>query len=362
MTKSIESVVYGGTLVAEGSAMIVVTACGDDSTLGKIVTAVQEAQSSKPPVQENADTIAKYFVPFVATISFLTFITWMFAWSVGAVPEDWYDATAITGSHMDHHMNMNSSSASKTGNPVLFAFFFALAVWVSACPCAFGLATPTAILVATGVAAKHGILVRRGAALQFTAEIQSIAFDKTGTLTLGKPRVTDVFVVDLNDFSNFSKVSVDSSDSRPTSLKKSKKDSDKNEEERLEILYNILIQAEMKSSHPLANGIIEFCRNKLTLSKGNASQKMSQYANLVQNEKFEVFAGQGIAMTLSNDAAPSISKFLGSQVLVPENKGIQVLVGSAQFLSSNGVHIPSVILATANGLRIGKHPLIHTAL
>lgn len=82
-----------------------VTACGDDSTLGRIISTVQQAQASKPPIQELADKVARYFVPFIACISFVTFFTWMIAYGVGAVPHSWF---------------------AKAGNPFLFAFFFAL--------------------------------------------------------------------------------------------------------------------------------------------------------------------------------------------------------------------------------------------
>jgi P-type Cu+ transporter len=97
--------VYGGTTVVEGSALLLVTACGDDSTLGRIISTVQQAQASKPPIQELADRVALYFVPVVALISLVTFATWMIAYAAGAVPSAWYDAA---------------------GNPYLFAFFFAL--------------------------------------------------------------------------------------------------------------------------------------------------------------------------------------------------------------------------------------------
>jgi Cu+-exporting ATPase len=150
VTKKFKDVVFGGTTVVEGSALMRVTALGDDSTLGKILSTVQEAQTSKPPIQEFADKIALLFVPTVATISILTFIVWILAYQLGYVPRQWY---------------------AKDGSAYMMSFLFALAVWVSACPCAFGLATPTAVLVATGIAAKHGVLVRRGASLQYAAEV-----------------------------------------------------------------------------------------------------------------------------------------------------------------------------------------------
>lgn len=143
--------VFGGTMVTEGAGLMRVVDCGDKSALGKILTLVQEAQSSRPVIQEVADHVASYFVPSVAMISLITFISWIVAFERGQVPGAWID----------------SRSTSATA----FAFYFALSVWVSACPCAFGLATPTAVLVASGVAAKHGILIRKGAALQLCSEV-----------------------------------------------------------------------------------------------------------------------------------------------------------------------------------------------
>jgi Cu+-exporting ATPase len=92
-------------MVIEGSALMRVTACGDDSTLGRIISTVQQAQASKPPIQELADRVARYFVPAITLISLCTFLTWMLAYAAGAVPRGWYRSA---------------------GSPFLFAFFFAL--------------------------------------------------------------------------------------------------------------------------------------------------------------------------------------------------------------------------------------------
>jgi Cu+-exporting ATPase len=144
---------HGGAIIVEGSALMKVIGIGDDSTLGKIIQTVQEAQISKPEIQELADKFAKLFVPIVMGISLITFLVWIVVAEMKIVDD-----------------------VSMKGGPFLFAFSFSLAVWVSACPCAFGLATPTAILVATGMAARNGILVRKGAALQTASEVCSYLF------------------------------------------------------------------------------------------------------------------------------------------------------------------------------------------
>jgi Cu+-exporting ATPase len=122
--------VFGGTTVVEGTALLLVEACGDDSALGRIISTVQEAQASKPAIQEFADKIAKYFVPTISILSIATFFIWIIFFQLGLVSRKMY---------------------APYESPYLMAFFFGLAVLVSACPCAFGLATPTVILIATGI-------------------------------------------------------------------------------------------------------------------------------------------------------------------------------------------------------------------
>lgn len=105
MAKTERDKVFGGTMVIEGSALMRVTACGDDSTLGRIISTVQQAQASKPPIQELADRVAKYFVPVITVVSVGTFVVWVGAYLAGVVPRHWYAGA---------------------GSPYLFAFFFAL--------------------------------------------------------------------------------------------------------------------------------------------------------------------------------------------------------------------------------------------
>lgn len=105
MAKVEHDKVFGGTMVVEGSALMRVTACGDDSTLGRIISTVQSAQASKPPIQELADRVARYFVPVITVVSGATFAVWVVAYWCGVVPKGWY---------------------AEAGSPYLFAFFFAL--------------------------------------------------------------------------------------------------------------------------------------------------------------------------------------------------------------------------------------------
>jgi len=157
--KKIGDEVIGATVNKTGSFQFEATKVGKDTTLAHIVRMVEEAQGSKAPIQRLADVIASYFVPIVIGIAIITFIIWYF---VGPAP-------ALT-----------------------FALLNFVAVLIIACPCALGLATPTAIMVGTGKGAEHGILIRSAEALERSHQIRTVLLDKTGTLTRGEPRVTDV--------------------------------------------------------------------------------------------------------------------------------------------------------------------------
>ncbi len=161
--------VIGGTINNEGLIKVKATKVGNETALAQIIKLVQEAQSSKAPIQAFADRVSQYFVPAVVLISVLDFIFWFSLTSLGVFT----DLPPGTG-------------------PFLFSFLLAVAVLVIACPCALGLATPTAVMVGTGVAASNGILIKGGEPLERAHQVNAVIFDKTGTLTHGKPKVTDV--------------------------------------------------------------------------------------------------------------------------------------------------------------------------
>jgi Cu+-exporting ATPase len=159
VVKEPDAPVFGGTLNRTGSFVFRATRVGAQTTLARIVALVAEAQGSRAPIQRLADRVAEVFVPVVLVIAALTFAGWAL---LGPEPA-W-----------------------------LYALTNAVAVLVIACPCAMGLATPTAIMVATGKGAEHGVLVKSAAALERLHRVSTVVFDKTGTLTVGCPRVTDV--------------------------------------------------------------------------------------------------------------------------------------------------------------------------
>ena len=168
VAKRLGSEVLAGTVNLTSLVLIKVTSIGSETALSRIVKLVEDAQGSKPPIQALADTIAGYFVPVVVLLSIITFLFW-------TLLSRFYPTAIPTGV-----------------DPLQLAFDFAISVLVIACPCSLGLATPTAIMVGTGVAAKRGILVKGGgSALETAHSVKTLVFDKTGTLTFGKPSVRD---------------------------------------------------------------------------------------------------------------------------------------------------------------------------
>ena len=160
--KKADDEVIGASINKTGSFKFEATKVGRDTTLAQIIRLVEEAQGSKAPIQRLADVIASYFVPVVIGIAIITFIIWYF---LGPPP-------ALT-----------------------FAFLNFIAVLIIACPCALGLATPTAIMVGTGKGAEHGVLIRSAEALERSHQINTVLLDKTGTLTRGEPKVTDIIAI-----------------------------------------------------------------------------------------------------------------------------------------------------------------------
>jgi len=170
--------VIGATVNQEGLLTVKATRVGSDTFLAQVIKLVEECQGSKVPIQVVADRITAYFVPVILGLAALTFLSWLLfpgalrpvvEWASGFIP--W----------------VNPGLGSLT-----LALVAGVSVLVIACPCALGLATPTALMVGSGVGAEHGVLIRNGEAIQTLKDVAVIVFDKTGTITKGKPEVTDV--------------------------------------------------------------------------------------------------------------------------------------------------------------------------
>lgn len=271
VSKEISSSVIGGTINLHGVLHIQATKVGSSTVLSQIISLVETAQMSKAPIQKFADYIASIFVPAVVTLSLLTFLGWYLAGAVGAYPKEW----------LPEH-----------GNYFVFALMFAISVVVIACPCALGLATPTAVMVATGVGANNGVLIKGGDALERAQKIQHVIFDKTGTLTQGKATITTAKVFTGMDKGEF---------------------------------LTLVASAEASSEHPLGQAILEYARhfhffdepsNTNDTQSYGAKSKFSGWLHDVSD--FSALPGRGVQC------------FIG---------GKMVLVGNRKLLTENGISI-----------------------
>ncbi|WP_045175786.1 heavy metal translocating P-type ATPase [Anaerocellum danielii] len=247
--KTVGSSVYGGTINKNGTIKVRATKVGKDTVLSQIIKLIEEAQASKPPIARLADIISGYFVPTVIAIAIISGTLW-YVW----------------------------------GKPGSFALKIFITVLIIACPCALGLATPTAVMVATGKGAEFGVLFKSGEALETLHKIDTIVFDKTGTITEGKPKVTDIITAEGFD--------------------------------ELEVL-RLAASAEKTSEHPLAEAIVNYSKEK--------------NLDLVDAQEFEAIPGFGIEATVDGK-----NILLGNQRLM-EQRNVNVwLTDEVQRLSQEG--------------------------
>src|SRR6056297_3986633 len=223
--------VIGGTINTEGSVRVQVKRVGEDSFLNQVVRLVEEAQGSKIPVQNVADRVTAVFVPVILCIAVLTFAVW---W---AFPS-FFEPLLLFGDQFLPWIITDLPVVSQ-------AFYASLAVLVITCPCALGLATPTALMVGTGLGAENGILVRKGEAIQLLQDVTTFVFDKTGTLTKGEPEVTDV----------------------------------KSLSDRHSNYLNMLAAVESRSEHPLGKAIVEY---------------VGDYYSSIEVKDFQSHTGMGV--------------------------------------------------------------------
>jgi Cu+-exporting ATPase len=267
--------VMAGTVNGNGRLEFLVTRAGRDTQLSQIVRLVQEAQTSRAPIQRFADVVAGYFVPIIITLGLSTFVGWMVLSHVLPYPPKIF---------LDH----------ASGGKFMVCFKLCIAVIVFACPCALGLATPTAVMVGTGVGAEHGILVKGGAALEMATKLTHVVFDKTGTLTVGKMSV--------------SKADIQGEWASSTQMKN--------------LWWTLVGLAEMGSEHPIAKSIVLSAKEHLRLGPdGSLDGAVGD---------FEAIVGKGIIATV--EAAIS-----------HERTRYRVLIGNASFLKSEGVNVPEFI-------------------
>jgi len=174
VNKELSSKVYGGTTLLRGAMLVKVDRMSELSAINQIMKLVESAQSAKAPIQGVADTIARYFVPTIVLLALISWIFW-FSLAYSDFGKEWLYLGGQTR--------------------FVFAFNFGVSTLVIACPCALGLATPTAVMVGTGIAASFGCLIKGGDVLENINGITTVVFDKTGTLTAGTPSVKDLIDV-----------------------------------------------------------------------------------------------------------------------------------------------------------------------
>ncbi len=228
---------YAGTINQKGSFVMLAEKVGSETLLARIIQMVKEAQGSKPPVQKMVDKVASIFVPLVIGVSVCTFIIWMLYGGSEALPH---------------------------------ALLTMVSVLIIACPCALGLATPTAIMVGIGKGAESGILIKDAEGLELAHLINTIVIDKTGTITEGKPAVTDLIWIG----------------------------------EKTDHLRNVLFSIESQSEHPLAEAIINYLKDESVL--------------IISNNNFESISGRGVIATVQD------TKYMVGNEKLIKNNGIQI--------------------------------------
>ncbi|HBB26922.1 TPA: cadmium-translocating P-type ATPase, partial [Candidatus Gracilibacteria bacterium] len=248
--KTSGSKVFAGTINKLGSFEFRVTGVGSETALSHIIALIEEAQGSKAPIQGLADNISAVFVPLVIIIAIITFVVWYFL--------------------------LGSSFAT--------ALLYFSAVIVIACPCALGLATPTAIMVGTGKGAEHGILIKGGEPLEMACKIDVIVLDKTGTITEGKPKVTDIVPI-----------------------------ADMEENEILQIAGAL----ERKSEHPLAEAIVQKADELKVIT--------------IDIENFQAVPGRGVRGTIGGK-----SYLLGTRLFLEENNIALKMKATIENLEAEG--------------------------
>uniref|UniRef100_A0A673BUS0 P-type Cu(+) transporter n=1 Tax=Sphaeramia orbicularis TaxID=375764 RepID=A0A673BUS0_9TELE len=297
VTKKPGSTVIAGSINQNGSLLVSATHVGMDTTLSQIVKLVEEAQTSKAPIQQYADKISGYFVPFIVGISLLTLVAWII---IGFL-----DFSLVKEYFPGYDKSISTAEA-----VIRFAFQASITVLCIACPCSLGLATPTAVMVGTGVGAQNGILIKGGEPLEMAHKVQSVVFDKTGTITYGAPKVIQLkIVVEGNKM--------------PRSR-----------------LLAIVGTAENNSEHPLGAAITKYCKQELgTESLGTCTD-------------FQAVPGCGIRCQVSN--TESLLKQADSDSLV-QTATYVVLIGNREWMRRNCLQVrPDIDEAMTEHERRGR--------
>jgi Cu+-exporting ATPase len=261
-----------GTVNGAGRIDFVVSRAGRDTQLSQIVRLVQEAQTSRAPIQRLADTVAGYFVSIILTLGAATFVAWLILSHILSNPPAIFLESA-------------------SGGKIMVCAKLCISVIVFACPCALGLATPTAVMVGTGVGAEKGILIKGGATLETATKVNHVLFDKTGTLTIGKMSVMQSNVE--KEWSN---------------------------EKKQKLWWMLVGLAEMGSEHPIAKAIVLAAKEQFGL--GSDAGLDGSVGD------FQAIVGKGITAFVETALSPNRQRY-------------KVFIGNLDYLKSQGFSIPA---------------------
>ncbi|KAI9682238.1 MAG: hypothetical protein M1817_000292 [Caeruleum heppii] len=282
ISKGKGSFLIAGTVNGTGRVDFRVTRAGRDTQLSQIVKLVQEAQTSRAPIQRMADIVAGYFVPTVISLGLITFTVWMVLSHVLPHPP---------GIFTDH----------ASGGTLMVCLKLCISVIVFACPCALGLSTPTAVMVGTGVGAENGILVKGGAALETATKIQHVVLDKTGTLTTGKMSVAETKLEELWESNEW----------------------------RRRLWWKLIGLTEKGSEHPIGKAIAATAKEELGLgADGTIDGSVGD---------FEVTVGRGVSAYVepATNAQPQRYRVLVGNARYLQERGIIIPATASEDLSSS---------------------------
>uniref|UniRef100_A0A4W3JDK4 P-type Cu(+) transporter n=1 Tax=Callorhinchus milii TaxID=7868 RepID=A0A4W3JDK4_CALMI len=281
VTKKLDSIVIAGSINQHGALLIEATHVGSDTTLSQIVKLVEEAQTSKAPIQQFADKLSGYFVPLIVGVSIVTLIAWII---IGFLKFDLVEMYVPV-------------SVGTRGVIIRFAFQASITVLCIACPCSLGLATPTAVMVGTGVGAQNGILIKGGEPLEMAHKINTVVFDKTGTVTHGTPVVMKLEML-----------------------------TESNRMPRTRLLA-VIGTAETSSEHPLGVAVTKYCKQQLGLEiLGSCSE-------------FQAVPGCGIKCKVSNLESVLNRSSRSAEERAGDSLAYLVLIGNREWMKRNGLHV-----------------------
>ncbi|OAA81746.1 copper-transporting ATPase 2 [Akanthomyces lecanii RCEF 1005] len=280
--------VIGGTVNGNGRVDFRVTRAGRDTQLSQIVRLVQDAQTTRAPIQQVADTLAGYFVPTILVLGLGTFLTWMVLSHVLPNPPSIFLQNA-------------------SGGKIMVCVKLCISVIVFACPCALGLATPTAVMVGTGVGAENGILIKGGAALERTTKVTKVVLDKTGTITHGKMSVARM------------------------TLAPAWSGSTDNDGTRKRLWWALVGLAEMGSEHPIGKAILGAAKEEL-----NVGPEAAMPGSVGE---FKVSVGKGVVAQVE----PALSA---------DRTRYRIVAGNLKHLNDHGIPVPEDAVEAAEQLNV----------